>query len=94
MVRHDTYRTTITDSDGEVEQELSFDAWGNLRDPDTWTGEATNQPMFDRGYTGHEHMTAFGLINMNGRCYDTLTSHFISVDVYVQDPTNAQAFNR
>ena len=29
--------TTITDSEGNVEQELSFDAWGNLRDPDTWT---------------------------------------------------------
>jgi hypothetical protein len=30
--------TTITDAEGTVEQELSFDAWGNLRDPDTWTG--------------------------------------------------------
>ena len=50
--------------------------------------------MFDRGFTGHEHMTAFGLINMNGRCYDPLTSSFLSVDAYVQDPTSAQAFNR
>ncbi len=39
-------------------------------------------------------MTAFGLINMNGRCYDPLTSSFLSVDAYVQDPANAQAFNR
>ena len=39
-------------------------------------------------------MTAFGLINMNGRCYDPLTSSFLSVDAYVQDPTSAQAFNR
>ncbi|MBR5378551.1 MAG: hypothetical protein IK135_05480 [Bacteroidales bacterium] len=29
--------TTITDAEGNVEQELSYDAWGNLRDPDTWT---------------------------------------------------------
>ena len=90
--------TTITDAEGNVEQELSFDAWGNLRNPDTWTGytvpEPVEAPMFDRGYTGHEHMTAFGLINMNGRCYDPLTSSFLSVDAYVQDPTNAQAFNR
>ena len=28
--------TTITDSVGNVEQELSFDAWGNRRDPETW----------------------------------------------------------
>jgi RHS repeat-associated protein len=86
--------TTIIDSEGNVEQELSFDAWGNLRDPETWTGTVTDSPMFDRGYTGHEHITGFGLINMNGRCYDPLTSAFLSVDAYVQDPASAQAFNR
>ncbi|MBQ8957297.1 MAG: hypothetical protein IJ057_02140 [Bacteroidales bacterium] len=48
----------------------SFDAWGNMRDPDTWTGTAAQQPMFDRGFTGHEHLNAFNLINMNGRVYD------------------------
>ena len=90
--------TTITDAEGNVEQELSFDAWGTLRDPETWHGfsqaEPVEAPMFDRGYTGHEHMTAFGLINMNGRCYDPLMSSFLSVDEYVQDPTSAQNFNR
>jgi RHS repeat-associated protein len=86
--------TTITDAEGTVEQELSFDAWGNLRDPETWSGSYSGTPMFDRGFTGHEHMTAFGLINMNGRCYDPLTSSFLSVDAFVQDPTSAQAFNR
>ena len=29
-------RTTVTDAEGNVEQELSYDAWGNLRDPETW----------------------------------------------------------
>ena len=86
--------TTITDAEGTVEQELSFDAWGNLRDPETWSGSYSGTPMFDRGFTDHEHMTAFGLINMNGRCYDPLTSSFLSVDAFVQDPTSAQAFNR
>ena len=86
--------TTITDSEGNVEQELSFDAWGNLRNPATWTGTVNAKPMFDRGFTGHEHISDFGLINMNGRCYDQLTSSFLSVDAYVEDPANAQAFNR
>ena len=67
-------------------------------DSATWqnysVAEPVEAPMFDRGFTGHEHMTAFGLINMNGRCYDPLTSSFLSVDAYVQDPTSAQAFNR
>ena len=90
--------TTIADAEGNAEQELSYDAWGNLRDPETWHGfsqaEPVEAPMFDRGYTGHEHITAFGLINMNGRCYDPMMSSFLSVDEYVQDPTSAQSFNR
>lgn len=90
--------TTITDAGGFVEREQSFDAWGNLRDPETWTGytapEPVEGPMFDRGFTGHEHIAAFGLINMNGRCYDPITSNFLSVDAYIQSPDNSQSFNR
>ena len=86
--------TTITDEDGEIEQELSFDAWGNFRNPYTWTGANTTRPMFDRGFTGHEHLYDFGLINMNGRMYDPVMSSFLSVDNYVQSPENSQNFNR
>ena len=86
--------TTITDSDGVVEQRLSYDAWGNLRDPNTWSGSFTGTPMFDRGFTGHEHLYNFGLINMNGRMYDPMVSSFLSVDQYVQNPSNSQSFNR
>ena len=54
--------TTITDSEGNVEQELSFDAWGNLRNPNTWTDftvpELVEGPMFDRGFTGHDPVLA------------------------------------
>ena len=98
MVRRETYWSTITDCNGAVEQELSYDAWGNRRDPDTWRrnwyNPALEEPMFDRGYTGHEHLYAFGLINMNGRCYDPMMSSFLSVDAYVQSPDNSQNFNR
>ena len=86
--------TTITDEVGRLEQELSYDAWGNLRDPDTWCVDATIRPMLDRGYTGHEHLPNFGLINMDGRMYDPVMSSFLSVDRYVQDPGNSQGFNR
>ena len=90
--------TAITDGDGSVKQEQSYDAWGNLRDPDTWAnylpGANFKQPMFDRGYTGHEHLCDFGLINMNGRMYDPVMSSFFSADRYVQDPMSAQGFNR
>ncbi|MBQ3355021.1 MAG: VCBS repeat-containing protein [Bacteroidales bacterium] len=90
--------TTITDEHGNVEQRLSYDPWGNLRDPDTWANytpnDVFNKPMFDRGYTGHEHLSAFGLINMNGRMYDPVMSSFLSVDRFVQNPMSAQGFNR
>ena len=87
--------TTITDSQGNVEQELSFDAWGDRRNPETWQSSSQlATPMFDRGFTGHEHLYAFGLINMNGRMYDPQMSSFLSVDAYVQSPDNSQSFNR
>ena len=86
--------TTITDENGEVEQRLNYDAWGNLRNPNYWTGFFSGVPMFDRGFTGHEHLTSFGLINMNGRIYDPVMSSFLSVDQYVSSPENAQGFNR
>lgn len=90
--------TTITNAVGIVEEERSFDAWGLPRNPATWrewgAENATPSMMFDRGYTGHEHLLDVGLINMNGRVYDPVMSSFLSVDTYVQDPDNAQNFNR
>ena len=90
--------TTITDGNGTVEQRLSYDAWGNLRDPNTWAnytvGDSFAKPMFDRDYTGHEHLTDFGLINMNGRVYDPVMSSFLSADRFVQNPMTAMGFNR
>ena len=55
--------------------------------------DCTDEPLFDRGFTGHEHLYAFGLINMNGRVYDPYMSTFLSPDNYVQDPTSQQGFN-
>ena len=78
---------------GNTVEQLSYDAWGRRRDPNGF-GYSNVTHTFDRGYTLHEHYDAFGLVNMNGRCYDPLTSSFLSVDAYVQDPTSAQSFNR
>ena len=86
--------TAVADAWGNIEQEFSYDAWGNSRDPYTWTGANTTHCMFDRGFTGHEMLYDFGLINMNGRCYDPVMSSFLSVDRYVQNPSNSQNFNR
>jgi len=47
-----------------------------------------------RGYTGHEHLQQFGLINMNARLYDPALGRFLSPDPYVQAPDFTQNFNR
>jgi RHS repeat-associated protein len=47
-----------------------------------------------RGYTGHEQLDAFGLINMNGRLYDPALARVLSPDNYVQDPFSSQHYNR
>ncbi len=64
------------------------------RDPDAWSGGFTGRPKFDRGFTGHEHLYGFGLINMNGRMYDPVMSGFLSPDNYIQSPDFSQSFNR
>jgi RHS repeat-associated protein len=47
-----------------------------------------------RGYTGHEHLPEFGLINMNARLYDPAVGRFLSPDPFVQAPDFSQSFNR
>ncbi|MDD3744446.1 MAG: hypothetical protein PHX54_12540 [Lentimicrobiaceae bacterium] len=87
---------TITDENGNLLQEQSFDAWGNRRDPDTWRAftSTPEEPLFDRGFTGHEHLYAFNLINMNGRFYDPIIGRMLSPDNFMQAPDYTQSFNR
>jgi len=81
--------------DGSTVEEYSFDPWGRRRNSDDWTysGVPTDF-VFDRGYTGHEHLDEFGLINMNGRMYDPVVARFLSPDNFVQTPFNSHSFNR
>lgn len=85
----------ITDESGKTVELLSFDPWGRRRNPLTWS--YTNAPTtskFSRGYTGHEHLDNFGLINMNGRMYDPNLGRFLSPDPILQNPGSTQGHNR
>lgn len=76
-------------------EERSYDAWGRPRHPGDWSYNNLPADILDRGFTGHEHLEMFGLINMNGRLYDPMIGRFLSPDPYVQnDLAGAQAFNR
>ncbi len=70
---------------------------GRLRNPANQALYAvgTEPTLFlGRGYTGHEHLTAFGLINMNARLYDPVIGRFLSPDPQLQDPYLSQNYNR
>ncbi|MFT3740959.1 MAG: RHS repeat-associated core domain-containing protein [Breznakibacter sp.] len=85
----------ITNESGAIVEEHSFDAWGRRRNPTNWTyANVTGAGVTDHGFTGHEHLDQFGVINMNGRMYDPLVGRFFSPDRLVQNPGFSQSFNR
>lgn len=88
---------TITDALSSIKAEQNFDAWGRYRNPKNWDYigiPTTNPTWLERGFTGHEHLPKFGLINMNNRMYDPVVRRMLAVDNYVQDPFSTQSYNR
>jgi|GEM_PF-3220201 len=87
--------TGLIDKNNNLVEEYSYDAWGRRRNPTDWTYDSVPQPqLLYRGYTMHEMLDEFGLINMNGRCYDPVVGRFLSPDIIVQNPNNTQCYNR
>lgn len=89
--------THIASAGGSLIAEYSYDPWGRMRNPAgqaIYAAGSEPEPMFGRGYTGHEHLTWFGLVNMNARLYDPAMGRFLSADPYVQAPDFTQNFNR
>ncbi|PBQ31633.1 hypothetical protein CNR22_07580 [Sphingobacteriaceae bacterium] len=75
-------------------EEYAFDAWGRRRNPSDWS--YTNVPAATkmiRGFTLHEHLEDFSMINMNARIYDPVLGRFLQADNIVTDESNIQTFN-
>lgn len=84
----------ITNASGGEVQRQNFNAWGRRRDASDWSIYRNLPEMkFDRGFTGHEHLEMFGLINMNARLYDPVLGRFLSPDPIVQIPEFTQSYN-
>ncbi|HRP91206.1 MAG TPA: RHS repeat-associated core domain-containing protein [Edaphocola sp.] len=88
--------THIMNHNGNIIEAKSYDAWGRYRSPDNWQPyDPTFADMqFYRGYTGHEYIPEFGIINMNGRLYDPLVGRMFSPDPYIMGSDNTQGYNR
>lgn len=74
-----------TDESGAVTAHRSYSVDGGARDPDTWAalplgddGEA----LFEDGFTGHDMLAEFGLVNMGARIYDQRRAQFIQADTH------------
>ena len=77
----------VMDENGTKVFDASYDAWGRQT-------VTLNTIGLHRGYTGHEMLSEFDIINMNGRLYDPVLGRFFSPDNYVQAPKSSQSFNR
>ena len=90
----------ITNKIGQIQQELSFDPWGQRRNASDWqalTGNALslfNTDITTRGFTGHEMVDGVGFIHMNGRIYDPKLARFLQADPHIQAPHLTQNLNR
>lgn len=85
----------VVDTNGNVLEHLRYDVWGrrlNANTPGAVADSASH--LSDRGFTKHEHLDLFQLINMNGRIYDPIIGRFTSPDPYIQDALDLQAYNR
>ena len=77
----------IVDGSGNEVFAATYDPWGKQT-------VTRNDLGFRRGFTGHEMLPHYDLINMNGRLYDPYLARFLSPDNYVQLPDFSQSFNR
>ena len=98
-LHHDNLGSVMaySNENGTLGEELSYDAWGRRRKADTWdyfTLSNDSISEYDAGFTGHDHIDMFDLVNMDGRMYDPLTGRFMSPDPIVQMPEYTQSLNR
>ncbi len=81
---------------GQIQKGHSYDAFGRPGSVDL--GDSTTLQILggyntNRGFTDHEHLDESQLIHMNGRVYDYNLGRFLSVDPFIQEPSNSQSIN-
>ena len=68
-------RLLALSKNNEIVEKYAYDPWGNRRNPTDWSlADMQTSRITSRGYTLHEHLDGFGVINMNGRVYDPMLS--------------------
>lgn len=83
----------ITDANGTPTAWMNYDPWGQRRSPEHWYPwqDATSSQIAamlsvtPRGFTGHEHLDAVGVVHMNGRIYDPKLARMLQADPFIED---------
>ena len=93
--------SNIASKSGASDVNESFSAFGQRRNPTTWSGAPTTGDLNTiaglsrQGYTFQTWLgQSMGLNHMNGRVEDAILGRFLSPDPFIQDPSNAQNYNR
>ena len=101
LADHQGSVASIVNSGGTQVVAESFTAFGNRRNPATWSGSDTNADLTTiAGITrqGYTFQTALGLWmgmnHMNGRVQDAVTGRLLSADPTVPVPSSTQDYNR
>jgi RHS repeat-associated protein len=85
----------VMDEAGKEVERNAYDAWGKRRNIDgSDSSSCSLTSVTTRGFTGHEHVDAECLINMNARIYDPVIGRFLSGDSIVPDAYDGQSYNR
>lgn len=84
----------LTNSAQSVVEQYSFDSWGRRRNPTDWSFNSVPAvTKMIRGYTLHEMLDEFKMINMNARIYDPVIGRFVQPDNRVTDESDIQTYN-
>ena len=92
--------SSILNADGSTLVNQNFTAYGDRRNPTTWSGSASGDDLSvsagvtRQGYTWQTALGNMGLNHMNGRVQDAITGVFLSPDPYISEPGNPQNYNR
>lgn len=83
---------TVTDEQGKPVEKRSYDAFGARRNPE-WGGPTIAYAnKTQKGFTGHEEVDEFGLVNMRGRLMDPKLGRFTTTDPVIADVFDGQSF--
>jgi RHS repeat-associated protein len=97
---HQGSATNLLSSTGTSLVKENFSAFGNRRNPATWSGAPSAADLTAingitrEGYTWQTALGAMGLNHMNGRVQDSLSGRFLSPDPNIPDPMNTGDYNR